>query len=181
MLCARLTGNSYPHMSVTVLEKEPEVAHHQTGHNSGVIHAGMYYEPGSTMARLCVQGADMIYEFCGEENIPVARVGKLICAPTAEDHHHVTMLKERGDLNGVKDLEVLSGSEVRTCAAWLGGESRVHRCSGVGYRGWVGANILAPSPQNGKGDVALTLRLPEKETLIPTLRSFLCATVGGET
>ena len=58
----------YPHKTVTVLEKECEVAAHQTGHNSGVIHAGVYYEEGSTMARCCVRGASMIYQYAARHN-----------------------------------------------------------------------------------------------------------------
>src|SRR6266550_502993 len=69
-----------PGLSVRVLEKEPEVGFHQTGHNSGVIHAGIYYAPGSLKARLCVEGARDLYEYCDRAGIPAERCGKVIVA-----------------------------------------------------------------------------------------------------
>eukprot|EP00911_Craspedida_sp_UC1_P000053 UC1_evm1s43 len=110
---AREIRGRFPNRTVVVLEKEAEVSLHQSGHNSGVIHAGMYYQPGSTMARLCVKGADMIYSYCNAKGIPAERVGKLICAPTANDAHHLETLLEKGNANGVKDLEIIDGARVR--------------------------------------------------------------------
>jgi L-2-hydroxyglutarate oxidase LhgO len=69
-----------PHTRVVILEKEAAIAQHQTGHNSGVIHAGIYYAPGSLKARLCVAGAREIMEYCDEKGIPYQRVGKMIVA-----------------------------------------------------------------------------------------------------
>ena len=65
-----------PGASVVVLEREAELARHQTGHNSGVIHAGIYYAPGSLKARLCVEGARELYEYCDEHDIPCRRSGR---------------------------------------------------------------------------------------------------------
>eukprot|EP01062_Namystynia_karyoxenos_P044527 TRINITY_DN3283_c0_g3_i1.p1 TRINITY_DN3283_c0_g3~~TRINITY_DN3283_c0_g3_i1.p1 ORF type:complete len:480 (+),score=131.66 TRINITY_DN3283_c0_g3_i1:75-1514(+) len=103
----------FPHLSVTVLEKEGEVAAHQTGHNSGVIHAGMYYEPGTAMAKCCVEGARMMYAYAQQKGIPCERVGKLICAPTEAEHPKVEELYRRGTANGVEGLRILTGEEVR--------------------------------------------------------------------
>lgn len=97
----------YPNKTVTILEKECEVAAHQTGHNSGVIHAGMYYEEGSTMARCCVRGASMIYQYAERHNLPAEKCGKLICAPTESDAPVLQTLFERGTNNGVKDLQIV--------------------------------------------------------------------------
>jgi (S)-2-hydroxyglutarate dehydrogenase len=69
-----------PHLSVTVLEKEARVAAHQTGHNSGVIHAGVYYLPGTRKARFCKEGSDATYSFCRKHGLPFERCGKLIVA-----------------------------------------------------------------------------------------------------
>jgi L-2-hydroxyglutarate oxidase len=69
-----------PGLRLAVVDKEPEVARHQTGHNSGVIHGGIYYTPGSLKARLCVEGARLMYEFCDEHAIPYERCGKLVVA-----------------------------------------------------------------------------------------------------
>ena len=103
----------FPNKTVTVLEKENEVAAHQTGHNSGVIHAGMYYAEGSTMARCCVRGASMIYQYAERHGLPASRCGKLICAPTEADAPVLQTLLERGTNNGVQDLEIVDGDWIK--------------------------------------------------------------------
>jgi L-2-hydroxyglutarate oxidase LhgO len=70
----------HPRLSVAVLERESEVGSHQTGHNSGVIHAGIYYAPGSLKAKLCVEGARELYEYCRQRGIPHECCGKLVVA-----------------------------------------------------------------------------------------------------
>src|SRR5712691_50908 len=69
-----------PNLRLIVLEKEGQVARHQTGHNSGVIHSGIYYKPGSLKARLCIEGARRMIEFCDKHNISYERCGKVILA-----------------------------------------------------------------------------------------------------
>eukprot|EP01059_Diplonema_ambulator_P035461 TRINITY_DN8351_c0_g1_i1.p1 TRINITY_DN8351_c0_g1~~TRINITY_DN8351_c0_g1_i1.p1 ORF type:complete len:460 (+),score=157.00 TRINITY_DN8351_c0_g1_i1:42-1421(+) len=103
----------YPGKKVAVVEKEGFVAAHQSNHNSGVIHAGMYYEPGSKMAECCVKGADMMYAYAEKNHIPYKRVGKLIVATTKEEDAIVQTLYDRGVANGVKGLSVLTGPQVR--------------------------------------------------------------------
>ena len=71
--------------SLVILEAEPELASHQTGHNSGVIHSGLYYEPGSLKARNCVQGRELLYAFCEENDVPHERCGKLVVATSEEE------------------------------------------------------------------------------------------------
>src|SRR3569623_1056906 len=68
-------------LSVLVLEAEDGLARHQTGNNSGVIHSGLYYKPGSLKARLCTEGRDAMYRFCAEHNLPHDRSGKIVVAP----------------------------------------------------------------------------------------------------
>ena len=74
-----------PEDSVAVLEREPAPAQHQTGHNSGVVHGGIYYQPGSLKARLCVEGARLMYEYCEQHGIAHERCGKLIVAVSADE------------------------------------------------------------------------------------------------
>jgi 2-hydroxyglutarate dehydrogenase len=109
---ARAVLRRFPRARVAVLEKEREVAPHQTGHNSGVIHAGMYYVPGSVMAKTCVRGAELMYAYVAEKRLPHDRVGKLIVATTPAEDAQVQLLYERGTANGVKGLKVLTGAEV---------------------------------------------------------------------
>jgi (S)-2-hydroxyglutarate dehydrogenase len=109
---ARALVQEHPRLEVVVLEREPELAAHQTGHNSGVIHAGIYYEPGSLKARLCVRGAREMYAFCDEHGIPVERCGKLIVASTQSELERLGALEARGRANGVPGLRRLSAEEI---------------------------------------------------------------------
>ena len=86
---------------VTVLEAEDRVAAHQTGHNSGVLHAGVYYRPGSLKAQLCRRGLDAMYKFCDEEGVPHRRCGKLVVATHADELGRLETLAERSTANGV--------------------------------------------------------------------------------
>jgi 2-hydroxyglutarate dehydrogenase len=70
----------HPQMKIAVLEKENKLAYHQSGHNSGVIHAGIYYKPGTLKAKLCVEGLHLTYKYCDEKQIPYKKCGKLIVA-----------------------------------------------------------------------------------------------------
>jgi L-2-hydroxyglutarate oxidase LhgO len=105
---AREIIRTFPHKTVHMIEKDADVACHQSSHNSGVIHAGMYYTPGSSMARLCVEGARRMYEYCQLHNLSCERVGKLIVATTENQRSAVEELFRRGNVNGVKDLHLLS-------------------------------------------------------------------------
>ncbi len=91
-----------PGASVAVLEREAEIAAHQTSHNSGVIHAGLYYTPGSLKARLCVDGARRLFELCDELGVPTERCGKLIVARDGSELGRLEELERRGTANGVR-------------------------------------------------------------------------------
>jgi L-2-hydroxyglutarate oxidase len=103
----------FPRYSLAVLEKEPELACHQTGHNSGVIHAGIYYRPGSHKARLCVEGSRLMMEFCEANNVPYERCGKLIVATTEDELPRLQSLYERGMANGIPGLEMIGPERIR--------------------------------------------------------------------
>ena len=96
-----------PGISLAILDKEPSVGTHQTGHNSGVIHSGIYYAPGSLKARLCTLGARLMYEFCERHDVPTDRCGKLIVATTDSELPALDELYRRGTANGVPELEMV--------------------------------------------------------------------------
>jgi L-2-hydroxyglutarate oxidase len=91
-----------PSRRILVIEKEPAVARHQTGHNSGVIHAGIYYEPGSLKAELCRKGVAETLRFCNDNEIPYEQCGKLIVATNADEHARMLALYERALQNGIR-------------------------------------------------------------------------------
>jgi 2-hydroxyglutarate dehydrogenase len=99
-------------MRLCVLEREPTIARHQTGSSSGVIHAGIYYAPGSLKARLCVEGAAELYAYCAEHGIRAERNGKLIVATEEAEIARLEELERRGRGNGVPGLRRLGGSEI---------------------------------------------------------------------
>jgi (S)-2-hydroxyglutarate dehydrogenase len=97
---------------VVVLEKEAEVAQHQTGHNSGVIHSGIYYRPGSLKARLCVEGRRRLVEFCESHHIPYELCGKLIVATQDSERTRLDELERRASANGIPGVRRLSSAGV---------------------------------------------------------------------
>jgi L-2-hydroxyglutarate oxidase len=99
-------------VSVTVIEAEPHIALHQTGHNSGVIHSGLYYKPGSAKARNCAEGRELMYRFCEENGIPHERCGKLVVATEPAEVPALDELARRGAANGLSGLKRLSGPEM---------------------------------------------------------------------
>jgi L-2-hydroxyglutarate oxidase len=109
---ARELRRRFPGASIAVLEKEPRVAAHQTGHNSGVIHSGIYYTPGGLKARLCRQGSASMVAFCREQGVPVEVCGKLIVATEPEELPRMEALLERGLANGLRVRRV-DAAEVR--------------------------------------------------------------------
>jgi len=100
-------------LKVVLLEAESELAAHQTGHNSGVIHSGLYYRPGSLKARLCVQGRAALYRLCAEEGIPHRRCGKLVVATAEEELPRLEALAQRGQANGLQGLERLGSEQLQ--------------------------------------------------------------------
>jgi len=103
----------YPGSTVTVLEKEGQVGRHQTGNNSGVLHAGLYYKPGSLKARMAVNGIRQMVRFCQENNVPHDVCGKLVVATAEEELGRLDDLFTRGNQNGLQGLRMLDRGEIR--------------------------------------------------------------------
>jgi len=102
-----------PGRSVVVLEKEKTVAAHQTGHNSGVIHSGLYYRPGSEKAKTCVEGRRLLVEFCQRHGVPHEICGKLVVATKESELPALAELERRAGENGLTGVRVLSPAEFR--------------------------------------------------------------------
>lgn len=100
-------------LQIAILEKEPKLAAHQSGHNSGVIHAGIYYKPGTLKARLCVEGLHLSYKYLDERNIPYKKCGKLIVATNQLEVSRLMDLYERGLANGVPDMQLIEGDQIQ--------------------------------------------------------------------
>jgi (S)-2-hydroxyglutarate dehydrogenase len=102
-----------PDTRLIVLEKEPQIGQHQTGHNSGVIHAGIYYKPGTLKARLCVAGAAELIRYCDEKQIPYRLCGKLIVATDEAELPRLAELERRANANGCQGIRMVEAEEIR--------------------------------------------------------------------
>ena len=112
----------HPRLKLANVEKEAGYNKHQTGHNSGVIHSGIYYKPGSLKAKLCVEGRTLARAYCDEKNIPYKMVGKLIVATEESELGRLQDLYVRGQQNGIDNLEILDAKQI---------EEREPYCRGV--------------------------------------------------
>ncbi|HDL17709.1 MAG TPA: L-2-hydroxyglutarate oxidase [Bacteroidetes bacterium] len=112
--------------SVIVIEAEKKLAAHQTGHNSGVIHSGLYYKPGSLKAKNCVTGREMLYRFCAEHGIAHDRCGKLVVATREDELPALAELERRGRENGLADLKKLSADELKEYEPHVSGIAGLH-------------------------------------------------------
>ncbi|XP_067624612.1 L-2-hydroxyglutarate dehydrogenase, mitochondrial [Eurosta solidaginis] len=116
----------HPHLRVALLEKEHKLAMHQSGHNSGVIHAGIYYKPGSLKAKLCVEGMHLAYDYLNERKIPCKKVGKLIVATSDDEVERLMELYERGQKNLCPDLKLIDGSQIQEIEPHCEGVKAIH-------------------------------------------------------
>ena len=103
----------FPSVELILFEKEDEPGRHQTGNNSGVLHCGLYYRPGSTKARLAVRGIAQIVEFCAKHNVPYDLCGKIVVATEEEEIPRLHALLERGIANGLQGLQLLNSEQIR--------------------------------------------------------------------
>jgi L-2-hydroxyglutarate oxidase len=115
-----------PDAVVTVLEKEDRLAAHQTGRNSGVVHAGLYYEPGSLKATLCRRGVALLREFCAEHGLPYDEVGKVLVALDGAEEQRLGAIAERARANGVPGVRVIDRGELRELEPHVAGIAALH-------------------------------------------------------
>jgi L-2-hydroxyglutarate oxidase len=128
---ARELRARHPDLRLVVFDREDAVARHQTGHNSGVIHSGVYYKPGSLKARLCVDGSRLMYEFCDEHAVKYERCGKLIVALRAGELAGLDELEARGRANGVPGLRRVAAGEIPQIEPGARGIAALH-CPSTG-------------------------------------------------
>jgi L-2-hydroxyglutarate oxidase len=115
-----------PGARITILEKEPEVARHQSSHNSGVLHCGLYYTPGSRRARLAVRGIRQMVEFCQIHGIRHDVCGKVVVAASPDEVPRLHALFDRGCQNGLTGLRLLNANELREIEPHAGGVQAIH-------------------------------------------------------
>src|SRR5437764_12044154 len=114
-------GERFPGARLTLLEKEDGVGRHQSGHNSGVLHCGLYYKPGTTKARLAVAGIRQMVEFCRENAVPHEVCGKLVVAADESEVPRLRALEERGAANGLEGLRWMDRDQMREIEPHVGG------------------------------------------------------------
>ncbi len=122
---AERLGSVDPDLDVLVLEKEPRIALHQTGRNSGVVHSGLYYKPGSKKAQNCRAGKALLEEFCRVENVPFERCGKVVVATREDELPALAELERRGRANGV-ELEQIGPQRLRELEPHAAGIAALH-------------------------------------------------------
>lgn len=123
---ARRLTELHPEAAVTVLEKEHEIASHQTGRNSGVVHAGIYYVPGSLKARLCRRGVELLRAYCEERAIPYDECGKLVVALDPSELERLQELERRAVANGVPGVRWVEGEALREIEPHAAGVAGIH-------------------------------------------------------
>ncbi len=116
----------YPGLRVTVFDKEDHVAAHQSGHNSGVVHAGLYYAPDSLKARLCVRGGSMLREFCQQHDIRLREFGKLVVASSDAELPGLAEIERRALANGVPGLRRVTRAEIGEIEPYVRGVAALH-------------------------------------------------------
>lgn len=123
---AKALTEQAPGARVVILEKEAHLAAHQTGNNSGVIHSGLYYRPGSLKARNCTEGREALYAFCEAEGIAHERCGKIVVAVDEEQLPALDELERRGRENGLSDITRIDGADLRSYEPHVSGIAGLH-------------------------------------------------------
>jgi L-2-hydroxyglutarate oxidase len=149
----------HPDASLCVLEREDRIAAHQTSHSSGVIHAGIYYAPGSLKARLCVEGARLLYDYCDQRGIEARRNGKLIIAADEDELLRLDELERRGRANEVPGLRRVGPDEITEIEPHARGVAALHSPETGVVDFAVVARSLAGEVEAGGGAIATDARV----------------------
>ncbi len=170
-------GRKFPAARVTVLEKEAKVGLHQTGNNSGVLHCGLYYKPGSVKARMAVQGVQEMVAFCRDNDVPHEICGKLVVAVDETEVPRLKNLHERGRQNGLQGLQWLGREEMREIEPHVGGVAalRVPQEGIVDYPKVCEAMLKRIAGQGGQ--VVTNARVTK---LNPTGNGWVVVTTAGD-
>lgn len=123
---AKTLLDRYPGLRLTVLEKEPAVGLHQSGRNSGVVHTGIYYAPGSLKARLCARGRSLLRDYCLDKGLPYNEIGKLLIAANHLEEERLRAIHERGVANRVRNLELIAQEGIRSIEPHAVGRIALH-------------------------------------------------------
>jgi len=147
---------AHPALRILILEKEAELARHQTGNNSGVIHSGLYYRPGSLKARSCVTGRKELIAFCDEKKIPYEICGKVVVATSQEELPRLEELHRRGIANGLQNLEIIGPQRLKELEPHTTGIKALYvpETGIVDYRKVAAA--YAENIRNAGGDIRLS-------------------------
>lgn len=156
---ARQLTLAHPGATVTLLEKEDRLAAHQSGHNSGVVHAGLYYEPGSLKARLCRRGVGLLKEFCLARGLPYEECGKLVVALDAAETDRLRAIHERAVANGVPGVQLLGPAGIRDVEPNAAGVAALHSPATAVVDYAAIARTLADDVTAAGGDVRLGCRV----------------------
>lgn len=152
---ARELINRLDGASVTVYEKEDKIAYHQTGHNSGVVHAGLYYEPGGLKATLCRRGVDLLKEYCAVKGLPYDECGKLVIAQTPEEDRRLEDIFARAKANGVPGVRMLDSAQIKDVEPNAVGSSALHSPATAIVDYAAVANALADDVRKAGGRILL--------------------------
>ncbi|MGA7990852.1 MAG: L-2-hydroxyglutarate oxidase [Thermoanaerobaculia bacterium] len=165
-----------PRLSIVLLEKEAEPGAHQTGHNSGVIHSGLYYKPGSEKAKTCVEGARLLLDFCRTHGVPHEICGKLVVATSEEELPRLAELARRGRENGVAGVRELEPAEFRKIEPHAAGVKALHvPPTGITDYGAIARTLARLLAERG-ADV----RFRSRVTTLSTSGSEVRIVAGGE-
>lgn len=190
---ARELTTRFPGVAVTVFDKEDHVAAHQSGHNSGVLHAGIYYQPGSLKALLCRRGAAMTREFCEEYDVRYRPFGKLIVATSAQELSGLARLEERATRNQVPGVRHVPREEIAEIEPYVQGTAALYSpfTAAVDYVGMcaalarivgaAGGKVLLSTPVTGISETASGVQVRSAAGVFEFDRAIVCAGLTGDT